>query len=110
MTTFILRALNANGAEFFYTGRAGDGWVSKDAAEAFTYSLLEGAENAAKRHNKFTELHGLRFTAWEVQPTFQPGQKVRTCYGETETVLFQRGCQVFVGANRWYHPTKVWAI
>jgi transposase len=38
-------------------------------------------------------------------------EKVRTCYGETRTVLFQNGCQVFVEeeCNGWYHPTKVWA-
>jgi hypothetical protein len=37
--TYILRALDQNGDEFFYTGRAGEGWVSKDRNAAFTYSL-----------------------------------------------------------------------
>ena len=32
-------------------------------------------------------------------PEFSPGQKVRTCYGETRTVLFQNGCQVFVAGS-----------
>ena len=47
-----------------------------------------------------------------IYPEFSPGQKVRTCYGETRTVLFQNGCQVFVEeeCNGWYHPTKVWAV
>jgi hypothetical protein len=43
-------------------------------------------------------------------PTFIPGQIVRTCYGETCTVLFQRGPQVFVVEGRWYHATRVWPI
>ena len=42
-------------------------------------------------------------------PEFKPGQKVRTCYGDNCTVLFQNGCQVFVEeeCNGWYHPTEV---
>lgn len=45
-------------------------------------------------------------------PQFQPNQKVLTIYGQIRTVLFQRGCQVFVveECRGWYHPTKVWAI
>lgn len=45
-------------------------------------------------------------------PRFEAGQKVRTIYGQIRTVLFQRGCQVFVAeeCNSWYHPTKVWAL
>jgi hypothetical protein len=31
--TYILLGLNANGDEFFYTGRTGSGWVSKDREE-----------------------------------------------------------------------------
>jgi hypothetical protein len=45
-------------------------------------------------------------------PTFEPGEKVRTVYGEIRTVLFQRGRQVFVEeeSRGWYHPTKVWQM
>jgi hypothetical protein len=39
-----------------------------------------------------------------------PGDKVRTCYGEIRTVLLVVGdCQVYVReeCNGWYHPSKV---
>jgi hypothetical protein len=54
---------------------------------------------------------GMSTTTTTAYPQFSPGQKVRTCYGETRTVLFQNGCQVFVveECSGWYHPTKVWA-
>lgn len=43
---------------------------------------------------------------------FQRGQQVGTVYGETRTVLFQRGCQVFVeeDCNGHYHPSKLTLI
>ena len=55
---------------------------------------------------------GMGTDTTNIYPEFSPGQKVRTCYGETRTVLFQNGCQVFVEeeCNGWYHPTKVWAV
>ncbi len=42
-------------------------------------------------------------------PQFAVGETVRTIFGETRTVLFQNGCQVFVveEPRRWYHPTKL---
>lgn len=45
-------------------------------------------------------------------PQFTKGQKVRTRYGTIRTVLFQRGCQVFVveESDGWYHPMKVWPV
>jgi len=51
-----------------------------------------------------------RTTTMATYPTFEPGQRVRTIYGEIRTVLFQHGCQVFVEeeCNGWYHPTKIW--
>lgn len=43
---------------------------------------------------------------------FQPGQKVRTQYGEIRTVSSQLGCQVFVEeeCNGHYHPIKLFPI
>jgi hypothetical protein len=42
-------------------------------------------------------------------PTFSPGQRVRTIYGEIRTVAWQNGCQVFVLEEcKWYHPAKIW--
>jgi len=63
--SYVLRALDANGNESFYTGRAGAGWVSADKAEAFPYFNLEGARRKAMLFNKNMPLHGLRFLAVE---------------------------------------------
>ncbi len=40
------------------------------------------------------------------------GDKVKNCYGETRTVAFITGCQVFTleESNSWYHPTKLTLI
>lgn len=41
--------------------------------------------------------------------TFKAGDKVKNKFGQTLTVLFQRGCQVFVEeeCNGWYHPENL---
>jgi hypothetical protein len=48
----ILRGLNANGDEFFYTGKAGTGWVSKDRKEAFGYRTEQMARGKAMSFNQ----------------------------------------------------------
>ena len=53
---FVLLASNGH----FYNGRAGDGWLSLDIEEAFTYSR-EGADRKAEAFNRATCLHGLTF-------------------------------------------------
>lgn len=58
-----IRAVNALGAEFWYTGRAGDGWVSPNRSDAFLGYNLIGARRFAMQQNKYTTLHGLRFVA-----------------------------------------------
>ena len=63
--TYILRGLNANGDEFFYTGRAGSGWVSKDRKEAFGYWTEQMARGKAMSFNQFCPLHGFWFVAVE---------------------------------------------
>jgi hypothetical protein len=45
---YILRGINANGDEFFYTGKAGSGWVSKDRKEAFGYWTEQMARGKAR--------------------------------------------------------------
>jgi hypothetical protein len=60
---YILRGLNANGGEFFYTGKAGSGWVSKDKKEAFGYWTEQMARGKAMSFNQFCPLHGLWFVA-----------------------------------------------
>ena len=43
---------------------------------------------------------------------FQPGQKVKSNFGEVLTVLFQDGCQVFVEEECMghYHPNNLFPI
>jgi hypothetical protein len=60
--THILRALDRTGKEFFYTGRAGAGWVSQNKVEAFTYTM-EGAQRKAQIFNAGEALHGFWFIA-----------------------------------------------
>jgi hypothetical protein len=62
---YILRGLNADGDEFFYTGRAGSGWISKDRNEAFGYWTEQMARGKAMSFNQFCPLHGLWFVAME---------------------------------------------
>jgi hypothetical protein len=60
-TALILVGKNRDGAEVFYTGRAGDGWVSTVRAEAFAYENRALAESTVERFNKMTPLHGVTF-------------------------------------------------
>lgn len=60
---YILRGLDAEGREFFYTGKAGAGWVSSIRSESFGYVSQHVAREKAKVFNGCTELHGLRFIA-----------------------------------------------
>ena len=39
----LVRGLDSNGNQFFYTGRAGEGWVSPDQSDAFKYILPRAA-------------------------------------------------------------------
>ena len=43
---------------------------------------------------------------------FTKGQKVKTCYGKTVTVMKHIGCQVFVYENcgEYYHPSKLFPV
>lgn len=45
----------------FYTGRAGDFWVSAEKSEAFAYDSAAEAERKAAGFNRMTALHGLTF-------------------------------------------------
>lgn len=47
-----------------------------------------------------------------VYKQFQPGQKVKSKFGEVLTVLLQEGCQVFVEDESMgrYHPNNLYPI
>lgn len=55
--TFILATEDGK----FYTGRAGDGWVSSQRKEAFDYLRMSNAEYKRDTFNRATCLHGLTF-------------------------------------------------
>ena len=44
-----------------YTGRAGEGWLSANVREAFTYGTRDGAQRVCDRFNRNTALHGQVF-------------------------------------------------
>ena len=50
----------------FYTGRAGDAWVSSDRAEAFSYSGKGEADRKVSSFNRMSRLHGHTFFVEEV--------------------------------------------
>ena len=51
------------GETVFYTGRAGDGFVSSDPKDAFLYQSVDAARGRAKSLNGGTPLHGIWFVA-----------------------------------------------
>jgi len=60
MTALYLCARQSD-VELYYTGRAGEGWVSPDASEAFTFNSWEHASGRAAAFNKYQPVHGLTF-------------------------------------------------
>lgn len=59
----VLRAVDDRGNAKFYTGRAGQDWLSADVREAFRGYSLEGARRKAMTFNAGMALHGWRFVA-----------------------------------------------
>jgi len=53
----------AQGGTVWYTGKAGDAFVSVNAADAFRGYSLEGARRRAALLNRGAELHGIWFIA-----------------------------------------------
>lgn len=67
MQNFILKATNAAGISQYWTGRAGDRWLSPMRDEAFQ-CLREEADRKAARHNAFTSVHGWTFVVVPLEP------------------------------------------
>jgi thiamine monophosphate kinase len=57
---YVLEATAQNGEFVYYTGRAGQGWVSSEVRESFPMSA-ELAERRVREFNSRTCLHGLVF-------------------------------------------------
>jgi hypothetical protein len=62
MSDFVLRAVDVDGAALFYTGRAGDAWLSPHTGEALRYDLRSVARRQAERFNAGTTTNGCWFT------------------------------------------------
>lgn len=60
---YIVRGLTADGAEVFYTGRAGDKFISPCRTASFGYVSQLQARNRAKNLNGMTAIHGVWFIA-----------------------------------------------
>lgn len=59
--THLLRGTTSTGAIVYYTGAAGDGFVSPDFGRAFVGWYLSGAEHKARVLNRGTAFHGITF-------------------------------------------------
>ena len=58
---YVLRAVDVIGTEVFYTGKAGQEFVSPDLTSAFPFALLQGAQRKAAVLNRMSLMHGWRF-------------------------------------------------
>lgn len=59
---YKVRGRRASGSVLWYTGRAGEAFVSDDEAQAFTYDALSVAEWRASNLNQWSALHGVHFS------------------------------------------------
>ncbi len=57
----ILVGRKSDGSTVYYTGRAGQAFVSSQLADVFTYDSLEQARRRALNLNQMTAIHGIRF-------------------------------------------------
>ncbi len=62
MTRAIVKVLTTGHNVLYYTGRAGQDWISEDAAEAFEYSPQEASRKVAELQKMYAGV-GLRFAA-----------------------------------------------
>jgi len=77
MNFFPIVGRTKSGATLYYTGRAGAGFVSPNAAEAFGYQTIEGARRRATMLNTFEPFHGV----WFIAPTGDIADQVRAAKG-----------------------------
>ena len=61
--TYPIVGTDRSGKRVWYTGKAGDGFISHNPKDAFMGYSLEGARHRAKILNRMTGLHGVYFVA-----------------------------------------------
>jgi hypothetical protein len=59
--TYQVIGRKADGSTVYYTGKAGQAFVSEHSADAFGFDTLEYARHRAMVLNRTMELHGVRF-------------------------------------------------
>lgn len=57
-----VRGTTKDGNRVFYTGKAGQEFVSTDYKQTFFYYSIDGALNRAAQLNEMTPIHGVHFT------------------------------------------------
>lgn len=62
----ILMGTHANGRRQYYTGKAGQAFVSDHHEDAFDFGSLESARVKGKRLNSCNGVHGIRFCAVKI--------------------------------------------
>jgi hypothetical protein len=61
MTQFVLKGIQ-RGKEVYYTGRAGEFWVSEDPNDAFVFSTKQETIRKQDLFNNRRQLHGIYFS------------------------------------------------
>lgn len=60
---YAVKGVDAHGKQVWYTGRAGDQFISYDRNDAYLGFSAEGASHKATVLNRGTAFHGVRFSA-----------------------------------------------
>lgn len=61
--THLVAGVDQSGRRLFYTGAAGEAFISTERDRAFVGWYESGAQAVAARLNRGTMLHGIRFSA-----------------------------------------------
>lgn len=94
---FVVRGIPSGGGQaWYYTGRAGSGWVSQSLADAFKYTDWQATLRKAQLFNSRTALTGLTFEA-QVLP--QSARSPNPIQSSAQSVLAE--------LSRLWHLSKV---
>ncbi len=63
--TYMLKGIPRSGNSVYYTGRAGELWISILPRKAFEYETREAAQRKAAQFNVMTPIHGITWSVIE---------------------------------------------